>query len=77
MLGASVPPQVWLTQIEKDLPRTFPGLALMDDSGRPALRRILAAYSMHNPNVGYCQAGVSWVADAGRLSALFLNDTHE
>ncbi len=46
---------MWLTQIEKDLPRTFPGLKLMELSGRPALRRVLAAYSLHNSRVGYCQ----------------------
>ncbi|GIL83255.1 hypothetical protein Vretifemale_12097 [Volvox reticuliferus] len=62
--------KVWLTQIEKDLPRTFPGLTLMEVSGRPALRRVLAAYSLHNSRVGYCQ-GLNFVA--GTL-LLFLDE---
>ncbi|KAF6990553.1 hypothetical protein CFC21_007724 [Triticum aestivum] len=43
-------------QIEKDLPRTFPGHPALDDVGRNALRRLLLAYARHNPTVGYCQA---------------------
>ncbi|GMJ11937.1 hypothetical protein like AT3G55020 [Hibiscus trionum] len=43
-------------QIEKDLPRTFPGHPSLDDDGRNALRRLLTAYARHNPSVGYCQA---------------------
>eukprot|EP00198_Chlamydomonas_reinhardtii_P012316 XP_001701653.1 RabGAP/TBC protein [Chlamydomonas reinhardtii] len=62
--------KTWLTQIEKDLPRTFPGLQLMETSGRPALRRVLAAYSLHNSRVGYCQ-GLNFVA--GTL-LLFLDE---
>ncbi|KAG2490952.1 hypothetical protein HYH03_010629 [Edaphochlamys debaryana] len=62
--------KVWLAQIEKDLPRTFPGLQLMELSGRPALRRVLAAYSLHNSRVGYCQ-GLNFVA--GTL-LLFLSE---
>eukprot|EP00798_Chlamydomonas_sp_ICE-L_P024566 gene24566-10177_t len=53
--------RVWLVQIEKDLPRTFPGHPLMQQSGRSALRRVLAAYAFHNPEVGYCQ-GLNFVA---------------
>lgn len=45
----------WMPQIEKDLHRTFPDHPLMDRKGRAALRRILAAYSRRNPDVGYCQ----------------------
>ncbi|XP_074379246.1 uncharacterized protein LOC141720629 isoform X2 [Apium graveolens] len=42
-------------QIEKDLPRTFPGHPALDERGRNSLRRVLIAYSRHNPGVGYCQ----------------------
>lgn len=53
----------WLPQIEKDLHRTFPDHPLMDGKGRAALRRILAAYSRRNPDVGYCQ-GLNFLAAA-------------
>ncbi|MCD7452816.1 hypothetical protein HAX54_018257 [Datura stramonium] len=43
-------------QIEKDLPRTFPGHPALDEKGRNSLRRVLIAYARHNPDVGYCQA---------------------
>eukprot|EP01018_Ginkgo_biloba_P019483 Gb_00844 [translate_table: standard] len=46
----------WTNQIEKDLPRTFPGHPALDEDGRNALRRLLTAYARHNPSVGYCQA---------------------
>ncbi|KAJ0833583.1 putative Rab-GTPase-TBC domain-containing protein [Helianthus annuus] len=46
----------WKGQIEKDLPRTFPGHPALDGDGRNALRRLLTAYARHNPLVGYCQA---------------------
>uniref|UniRef100_A0ACD5TG65 Uncharacterized protein n=1 Tax=Avena sativa TaxID=4498 RepID=A0ACD5TG65_AVESA len=46
----------WKGQIEKDLPRTFPGHPALDEDGRNALRRLLLAYARHNPTVGYCQA---------------------
>ncbi|KAF5467190.1 hypothetical protein F2P56_017042 [Juglans regia] len=46
----------WKGQIEKDLPRTFPGHPALDLDGRNALRRLLTAYARHNPSVGYCQA---------------------
>ncbi|KAM0861953.1 hypothetical protein ACQ4PT_045565 [Festuca glaucescens] len=46
----------WKGQIEKDLPRTFPGHPALDEDGRNALRRLLMAYARHNPTVGYCQA---------------------
>ncbi|KAG1668130.1 hypothetical protein FOA52_003917 [Chlamydomonas sp. UWO 241] len=51
----------WLQQIEKDLPRTFPGHAGMQGEGRAALRRVLAAYALRNPSVGYCQ-GMNFIA---------------
>ncbi|KAL8508887.1 hypothetical protein ACS0TY_016189 [Phlomoides rotata] len=43
-------------QIEKDLPRTFPGHPALNENGRNSLRRVLLAYAQHNPSVGYCQA---------------------
>ncbi|KAG4216061.1 hypothetical protein ERO13_A01G218050v2 [Gossypium hirsutum] len=46
----------WRKQIEKDLPRTFPGHPALNDRGRDTLRRLLLAYARHNPSVGYCQA---------------------
>lgn len=46
----------WKGQIEKDLPRTFPGHPALNEDGRNALRRVLIAYARHNPSVGYCQA---------------------
>ncbi|CAO2826206.1 unnamed protein product [Amaranthus hypochondriacus] len=46
----------WKGQIEKDLPRTFPGHPALDENGRNALRRLLIAYARHKPSVGYCQA---------------------
>ncbi|KAK4430861.1 TBC1 domain family member 9B [Sesamum alatum] len=52
-VGAS---EKWKGQIEKDLPRTFPGHPALDEDGRNALRRLLTAYARHNPSVGYCQA---------------------
>ncbi|KAK6942875.1 Rab-GTPase-TBC domain [Dillenia turbinata] len=49
-------PEKWKRQIEKDLPRTFPGHPALDEDGRDSLRRLLLAYARHNPSVGYCQA---------------------
>ncbi|XP_020591443.1 rab GTPase-activating protein 1 isoform X2 [Phalaenopsis equestris] len=46
----------WKRQIEKDLPRTFPGHPALDEDGRNTLRQLLTAYARHNPSVGYCQA---------------------
>ncbi|CAM8998896.1 unnamed protein product [Rhodiola kirilowii] len=48
----------WKKQIEKDLPRTFPGHPAPNENGRDSLRRVLWAYALHNPSVGYCQ--VPW-----------------
>ncbi|KAG0504523.1 hypothetical protein KC19_N023900 [Ceratodon purpureus] len=46
----------WASQIEKDLPRTFPGHPVLEKDGLGSLRRMLTAYARHNPIVGYCQA---------------------
>ncbi|KAK2647674.1 hypothetical protein Ddye_015163 [Dipteronia dyeriana] len=49
-------PRKYKRQIEKDLPRTFPGHPALNEDGRDSLRRLLLAYARHNPSVGYCQA---------------------
>ncbi|KAJ0089258.1 hypothetical protein Patl1_31997 [Pistacia atlantica] len=49
-------PKKWKRQIEKDIPRTFPGHPALNENGRDSLRRLLLAYARHNPSVGYCQA---------------------
>lgn len=53
----------WLAQIDKDLHRTFPDHPRMGGPGRAALRRLLAAYAVRNPAVGYCQ-GENFLAAA-------------
>ena len=45
-------------QIETDLLRTLPNnrhYEGMHADGIPKLRRVLLAYSIYNPDVGYCQ----------------------
>ncbi|KAK4749347.1 hypothetical protein SAY87_026796 [Trapa incisa] len=54
--GSSAASKKWRKQIEKDIPRTFPGHPALDEHGRDSLRRVLLAYARHNPSVGYCQA---------------------
>lgn len=47
----------WHRDIVQDIPRTFPDHPfLCDIRGRQMLERVLLAYSLHNPKVGYCQA---------------------
>ena len=50
----------WLDDIEKDLDRNFPTHELFGGEyghiGKPELFKILKAYSIYNPQVGYCQA---------------------
>lgn len=49
-----------VAEIEKDIPRTFPGHARRCGPGaraaEDALRRVLLAYSLRNASVGYCQS---------------------
>jgi hypothetical protein len=47
----------FLAEIDKDVSRTFPGNVFFggDGPGVAKLRRVLVAYSWHNPAVGYCQ----------------------
>ena len=43
--------------INKDVERTFPGHPQFESRGGiEALRRVLLAFSVHNPEVGYCQS---------------------
>ncbi|XP_077978316.1 TBC1 domain family member 2B-like isoform X2 [Glandiceps talaboti] len=60
-------------QIELDLLRTLPNnkhYENMDSEGIPKLRRILLAYSCHNPDIGYCQ-GLNRIA---AIALLFLSE---
>lgn len=50
-----------LGQIDKDLHRTFPSHSITDGPGKERLRRILGAYAIRNPIVGYCQ-GLNFLA---------------
>lgn len=49
-------------EIEKDLHRTFPNNVVFESAdGIDALRRVLLAYSVRNPTVGYWYVcGSSW-----------------
>ncbi|ORY35339.1 rab-GTPase-TBC domain-domain-containing protein [Naematelia encephala] len=62
-----------LADIEKDVGRTFPGNVFFggDGPGVAKLRRVLVAYSWHNPEVGYCQ-GMNMLA-----ATLLLTHTDE
>ncbi|KAH9620426.1 hypothetical protein KSS87_004765 [Heliosperma pusillum] len=64
-------PEKLKKQIEKDLPRTFPGHPALDEEGRNSLRRILIAYARHNPSVGYCQILVVFDAFASIMFYVF------
>ncbi|XP_067934653.1 TBC1 domain family member 2B-like [Watersipora subatra] len=60
-------------QIELDLNRTLPNNKYFSDEssdGVPKLRRVLLAYSYHNPHIGYCQ-GMNRVA---AFALLFLKE---
>ena len=49
-------------QIELDLLRTLPNNVHYENShakGIPKLRRVLLAFSLHNPEVEYCQVGIT------------------
>ncbi|XP_041467482.1 TBC1 domain family member 2B-like [Lytechinus variegatus] len=60
-------------QIELDLLRTLPTnrhYEKMESQGVPKLRRVLLAYSVHNPAIGYCQ-GLNRVA---AIALLYLEE---
>ncbi|ORX89230.1 TBC-domain-containing protein [Basidiobolus meristosporus CBS 931.73] len=54
---------VSLSQIELDLHRTLPNHEFFEENGLgiEKLRRVLVAFSWHNPSVGYCQ-GMNLIA---------------
>lgn len=44
-------------QVDLDVPRTFPHNAWVASAeGQASLRRVLVAFSVHKPDVGYCQS---------------------
>jgi TBC1 domain family member 6 len=48
--------------LDKDVDRTFPGHPVFDSrAGLASLRRLLAAFAVHNPDLGYCQ-GLNFLA---------------
>ena len=53
MQAASIPDKwPWV----QDLPRTFPSQPFVASTeGQAALRQVLVAFSVHRPEVGYCQ----------------------
>ena len=58
--------------IEKDVDRTFPDHQYFRHSGQgiSALRRVLQAFALHNPDVGYCQS-LNFVAG---MMLIFMNE---
>lgn len=56
-LTAQTPSQDSAYAIAKDIDRTFPGHPLFESkAGIASLRRLLCAFSVHNPDIGYCQS---------------------
>ncbi|PQQ03187.1 ecotropic viral integration site 5 protein homolog isoform X2 [Prunus yedoensis var. nudiflora] len=56
-------PRKWRRQIEKDIPRTFPGHPALNEDGRNSLRRLLLAYARHNPLLGIARTFVGIIDD--------------
>ncbi|KAL7464132.1 hypothetical protein ACHAXS_004465 [Conticribra weissflogii] len=70
----------WAGALDKDIRRTFPKHSLFRDrqddcesGGQASLRRLLHAYSIHDPQVGYCQ-GMNFIA---AMFLTVLNDEEE
>jgi hypothetical protein len=60
--------------IETDLPRTFPALKFFvaESSHYNQLQRILEAFTMHRPDIGYVQ-GMSYIA---AILLLYMEEHH-
>ncbi|KAL0289377.1 UNVERIFIED_CONTAM: TBC1 domain family member 8 [Sesamum calycinum] len=56
-------PEKLKKQIEKDLPRTFPGHPALNENGRNSLRRVLWAYARHNPLLDIARTLVGIIDD--------------
>eukprot|EP01091_Cochliopodium_minus_P016067 TRINITY_DN5903_c0_g1_i1.p1 TRINITY_DN5903_c0_g1~~TRINITY_DN5903_c0_g1_i1.p1 ORF type:complete len:366 (-),score=96.25 TRINITY_DN5903_c0_g1_i1:102-1199(-) len=67
-------PPIAFKQIEMDISRTFPGHELFESKeGREKLQRILMAFAVYQPEVGYCQ-GMNFIAG---VLLLFIKDEEE
>jgi hypothetical protein len=57
IMAATTNPTCAAHEIEKDLHRTFPNNVVFETTdGIDSLRRVLLAYSVRNPKIGYCQS---------------------
>lgn len=77
-LQSKLPPGDVVEAIDIDIPRTFPQNIYYKDvstepSLRPGLRRVLLAFAVQNPQIGYCQ-GLNYVA---AIMLLVLRDDHK
>jgi Rab-GTPase-TBC domain len=50
---------------KKDLSRTYPDhpFYMTDAPGLAVMRRVLISFSMHTPEIGYCQVCYLWLSD--------------
>mmetsp|Transcript_68701 Transcript_68701/g.128178 ORF Transcript_68701/g.128178 Transcript_68701/m.128178 type:complete len:322 (+) Transcript_68701:62-1027(+) len=53
-------PTEWQQQIEMDVQRTLTSTQVLDAGEQQQLLRVLNAYAVHNPTVGYCQ-GMNYI----------------
>jgi hypothetical protein len=71
--------------IDKDVPRTFPGMKKFNaEAGKASLRNVLRAYATYDAEVGYCQgmnflAGLllMWLADEADAFGALVEIMHE